>query len=140
VSRKLVSIFSRNIGIKNNTKGCLMKGKVTCGLCDTENYNKNKYCNECGSKLQIYCIKCKSLQPVWANFCGECKFQLQPVNEKAQEKTVEIMTLEEAETLLIKAALKKCQGVQTQAAKLIGISERAMRYKMKVKGIENPII
>lgn len=47
---------------------------------------------------------------------------------------IELMTLDEAERRLIELALEKHNGVQTRAAKDLGISERALRYKLKVKG------
>ncbi|MCP4294754.1 MAG: sigma-54-dependent Fis family transcriptional regulator [Proteobacteria bacterium] len=47
---------------------------------------------------------------------------------------MELMTLEEAEKRLIGIALEKNNGVQTRAAKDLGISERALRYKIKTKG------
>lgn len=53
--------------------------------------------------------------------------------EKRNTPFLELMTLEEAEKTLIEMALKKHNGVQTRAAKELGISERALRYKIKVK-------
>ena len=50
---------------------------------------------------------------------------------------LELMTLEEAEKQLIEIALEKHNGVQTRAAKDLGISERALRYKIRIKGIKN---
>lgn len=58
-------------------------------------------------------------------------------NEEAEEKKapfLELMTLEAAEKALIDMALEKHNGVQTRAAKELGISERALRYKIKIKG------
>lgn len=52
-----------------------------------------------------------------------------------EEPYLELMTLEEAEKKLIELALKKHQGVQTRAAKELGVSERALRYKIKTKEI-----
>ena len=49
---------------------------------------------------------------------------------------LELMTLEAAERRLIEMALKKHKGVQTRAAKELGISERALRYKIKGKEIK----
>ncbi len=49
---------------------------------------------------------------------------------------LELMTLEAAERRLIELALKKHKGVQTRAAKELGISERALRYKIKGKEIK----
>jgi len=63
-------------------------------------------------------------------------------NQHAQETPqepapfLELMTLEAAEKQLIELALQKHDGVQTRAAKELGISERALRYKIKVKGIK----
>ncbi|MCP4749546.1 MAG: sigma-54-dependent Fis family transcriptional regulator [Proteobacteria bacterium] len=58
-------------------------------------------------------------------------------NHKEDDKTeapfLELMTLDEAEKTLIELALDKHNGVQTRAAKELGISERALRYKIKVK-------
>ena len=53
--------------------------------------------------------------------------------EKRNKPFLELMTLEEAEKTLIDMALKKHSGVQTRAAKELGISERALRYKIKIK-------
>ncbi len=57
--------------------------------------------------------------------------------DKQEKPFLELMTLEEAEKALIEMALQKHNGVQTRAAKELGISERALRYKIKVKGISN---
>jgi DNA-binding protein Fis len=37
---------------------------------------------------------------------------------------------------MIRAALKRAGGVQTRAAESLGISERALRYKLKKYGLE----
>lgn len=55
-------------------------------------------------------------------------------DEKQNEPFLELMTLEAAEKALIDMALEKHNGVQTRAAKELGISERALRYKIKIKG------
>jgi len=54
--------------------------------------------------------------------------------EKQNVPFLELMTLEAAEKALIDMALEKHNGVQTRAAKELGISERALRYKIKIKG------
>jgi len=56
------------------------------------------------------------------------------VAETAGKPFLELMTLEAAEKALIEMALAKHNGVQTRAAKELGISERALRYKIKIKG------
>ncbi len=55
-------------------------------------------------------------------------------DEKQNAPFLELMTLEAAEKALIDMALEKHNGVQTRAAKELGISERALRYKIKIKG------
>jgi DNA-binding protein Fis len=37
---------------------------------------------------------------------------------------------------MIKDALKRADGVQTRAADLLGITERALRYKLKKFGLQ----
>lgn len=54
--------------------------------------------------------------------------------QKQNAPFLELMTLEAAEKALIDMALEKHNGVQTRAAKELGISERALRYKIKIKG------
>ncbi|MFH2129928.1 MAG: sigma-54 dependent transcriptional regulator [bacterium] len=53
--------------------------------------------------------------------------------EKRNTPFLELMTLEAAEQALIDMALEKHNGVQTRAAKELGISERALRYKIKTR-------
>lgn len=44
--------------------------------------------------------------------------------------------VERLEKRLILAALQKARGVQAQAAKELGISERVLRYKMRKYGLK----
>jgi serine/threonine protein kinase len=32
-----------------------------------------KYCAACGEPLQVPCLSCKSLNPIWTRFCGQCR-------------------------------------------------------------------
>jgi DNA-binding protein Fis len=45
------------------------------------------------------------------------------------------MTLEEAEKLLIEATLRHATSNREQAAKLLGISRRALQYKLRRYGL-----
>ena len=65
---------------------------------------------------------------VTSNHCEE---------DKGETPFLELMPLEEAERKLIEMALEKHNGIQTRAAKELGISERALRYKIRQKGIKN---
>jgi DNA-binding NtrC family response regulator len=58
----------------------------------------------------------------------------QKEDHKEMSSYIELMTLEAAEKKLIELALAKHNGIQTRAAKELGISERALRYKIKIKG------
>jgi DNA-binding NtrC family response regulator len=60
--------------------------------------------------------------------------------EKGKTPTpfLELMPLEAAEQILIDLALEKHDGIQTRAAKELGISERALRYKLKTRS-EKPV-
>ncbi len=53
---------------------------------------------------------------------------------RAAGEGLPMMTLDDAEKQLIEQALAMHNGVQTRAAKELGISERALRYKIKIKG------
>jgi two-component system, NtrC family, response regulator AtoC len=61
--------------------------------------------------------------------------------EVRRHGTVTHGTLEErlhaVEYEMIKSALEKTNGIQTQAAEILGISERVLRYKMKKAGINS---
>lgn len=45
----------------------------------------------------------------------------------------------EFERALIVQALKKCNGIQTRAAKQLGTTRRILRYRMDKLGIEPPV-
>jgi DNA-binding NtrC family response regulator len=57
--------------------------------------------------------------------------------EKGIIPSLEGMTLKEAERALILNALERTNWVQKDAAELLGISKRAMNYKIKMHGIQN---
>jgi predicted ATPase/class 3 adenylate cyclase len=45
---------------------------MKCKKCDFENPDGAKFCNECGSKLELTCPKCSKLNPAGSKFCNEC--------------------------------------------------------------------
>lgn len=57
------------------------------------------------------------------------------IREKQASKGLLSKRLERVETEMIQNALKDYNGVQTQAARSLGISERVLRYKMEKLGI-----
>jgi len=45
---------------------------MKCQKCQTENPDTQKFCGECGAKLENVCPKCGSNNPFTNKFCGEC--------------------------------------------------------------------
>ena len=49
---------------------------MQCPKCQLENPDTQKFCGECGAKLEIICPKCGSHNPSKNKFCGECGHNL----------------------------------------------------------------
>ncbi len=45
---------------------------MKCPKCQFENPESAKFCNECGSKLEIACSACGKINPLSSKFCNEC--------------------------------------------------------------------
>jgi class 3 adenylate cyclase/tetratricopeptide (TPR) repeat protein len=59
---------------------------VKCPKCKFENPEAAKFCNECGSKLEIACPQCGEVNPVGSKFCNECGHALTvPVSPALKE-------------------------------------------------------
>jgi DNA-binding NtrC family response regulator len=65
---------------------------------------------------------------------------LPEIPEESQQSSSEPFTLEENERLAIVRALKKTGGIQKDAAELLGISRRAIHYKIKKYNIDSAAI
>ena len=60
-------------------------GEGECPQCGTINPSDRKFCRECTAKLQVPCLKCQVLIPIWDKGCGECGALQQPlVDEKLE--------------------------------------------------------
>jgi len=59
---------------------------MKCPKCQFENPEGAKFCNECGSKLQLACPECGKVNPTGSKFCNECGERLERAVEK--EKAV----------------------------------------------------
>jgi two-component system, NtrC family, response regulator AtoC len=59
----------------------------------------------------------------------------QGLEEKETEESSLPATVEGVERRMIREALVRSGGVQTRAAELLGISERALRYKLNKYGL-----
>jgi class 3 adenylate cyclase/tetratricopeptide (TPR) repeat protein len=49
---------------------------MQCPECQFDNLAGAKFCNECGSKLDITCPNCSNLNPAGSKFCNECGHNL----------------------------------------------------------------
>ena len=49
---------------------------MNCPRCRFENREGVKFCEECGSKLELVCPGCGAKIPLGKKFCGECGYQL----------------------------------------------------------------
>jgi len=49
---------------------------MNCKKCDFENPDGTKFCNECGSKLELACPQCGNVNPAGSKFCNECGHNL----------------------------------------------------------------
>ena len=45
---------------------------MKCSGCSAENRDGARFCNQCGSKLELVCPKCRNLNPPESKFCTEC--------------------------------------------------------------------
>ena len=50
---------------------------MKCPKCQFENPEGDKFCNECGSKLQLACPECGKVNPTGSKFCNECGERLE---------------------------------------------------------------
>ncbi len=45
---------------------------MRCSGCGHDNKDEAKFCNECGTKLEIVCASCSTPNPPGSKFCSEC--------------------------------------------------------------------
>src|SRR5262245_41425661 len=45
---------------------------MLCSQCGHDNKDGAKFCNECGTKLEIACPACATVNPHGSKFCNEC--------------------------------------------------------------------
>jgi len=49
---------------------------MKCPKCQFDNLKSAKFCNECGNKLETYCLKCEKVNPFGSKFCNECGYDI----------------------------------------------------------------
>ena len=67
---------------------------------------------------------------------GDLPLTLEESEERTEQKTQLTAAVEGLERRMIKDALARSGGVQTRAAEQLGITERALRYKLKKYGLQ----
>ncbi|MGD9238661.1 MAG: adenylate/guanylate cyclase domain-containing protein [Desulfobacterales bacterium] len=54
---------------------------MKCPKCLFDNYEKVKFCEKCGTELELECPNCKAKIPLGKKFCSECGHNLAPPSE-----------------------------------------------------------
>jgi len=67
---------------------------------------------------------------------GDLPLTLEETEERTEQETQLTAALEGLERRMIKDALARTGGIQTRAAEFLGITERALRYKLKKYGLQ----
>jgi class 3 adenylate cyclase/tetratricopeptide (TPR) repeat protein len=68
---------------------------MKCPKCQTENPDTQKFCGECGAKLELVCPQCGNANPPNYKFCGECGQQLNgEVGKEAAEADKKVAEVE----------------------------------------------
>jgi DNA-binding NtrC family response regulator len=67
---------------------------------------------------------------------GDLPLTLEEAEASGEPQTQLTAAVEGLERRMIQDALKRADGVQTRAADLLGITERALRYKLKKYGLQ----
>ena len=95
---------------------------MKCPKCQFENVDGAKFCNECGSKLEIACPECNKTNPPGSKFCNECGHNFTAPQEPAvkelsfDEKIDKIQRyLPEGLTEKILSQREKIEGERKQA-------------------------
>ena len=59
---------------------------MQCPKCQFENVDGAKFCNECGSRLEISCPDCSKINPPGSKFCNECGQNLTSPQEPIEKE------------------------------------------------------
>jgi len=59
---------------------------MMCPKCQFENPNSARFCNECGSKLEIACSECGKINPISSKFCNECGHKIAAISPEQPSK------------------------------------------------------
>ena len=90
---------------------------MECPECRSENEAGAKFCNECGTKLEIPCSQCGKINRPGSKFCNECGQNL-TTHSESQPKT-----------LSFEAKIDKIQRYLPK-----GLTEKILSHKDKIEG------
>ena len=99
---------------------------MKCPECQTENPDTQKFCGECGARLEKTCPSCSAKNPPQYKFCGECGHDLTTPPEPSprelsfDEKLDKIQRLKETvDKRKLKTAIEVDGGISTKTAPLV---------------------
>jgi len=90
---------------------------MKCPKCQFNNRQEAKFCNECGSKLELSCPECNKANPSGSKFCDECGYNLTSLFEQPTKE------------LSFDEKIKKIQRYLPQ-----GLTEKILSQKNKIEG------
>jgi GGDEF domain-containing protein len=90
---------------------------MKCPECQFDNPDTQKFCGECGSKLEKVCSNCGNSNPTLYKFCGECGHNLTLPSESAQKE----LSFDE-----------KIEKIQKYLPK--GLTEKILSQKDRIEG------
>jgi class 3 adenylate cyclase/tetratricopeptide (TPR) repeat protein len=90
---------------------------MECPKCQADNSDIQKFCGECGTKLERICPACNSLNPPQFKFCGECGHDLKlPAESRPKDLSFD----------------DKLDKIQRYLPK--GLTEKVLSQKDKIEG------
>jgi len=90
---------------------------MKCPKCQSENPDAQKFCGECGTKIEIICPNCSFNNPTQYKFCGECGYKLSLPSEPISKDL---------------SFDKKLEKIQKYLPK--GLTEKILSQRNKIEG------
>ncbi len=95
---------------------------MKCPKCQSENPDTQRFCGECGSKLEATCPKCGANNPPRYKFCGECGHNL----SQPSQPTPKALSFDD-----------KLNKIQRYLPK--GLTEKILSQRDKIEGEERQV-
>jgi len=89
-------------------------GEGECPSCGVQNESSRKFCRNCAASLEVPCLSCETVMPMWEDVCGSCGSRQSELVAQRREKLQS--QREEAESL--QKSLEYAQAVAIAQALL----------------------